>query len=134
MKVQIIIASTRPGRNAERVATWVTNRVSAHDGLDAEVVDLRDWPLPIFEEHFGTLGDINDPTYSSPFVKAWNDKLAEADAYIVVTPEYNHSIPSVLKNAIDSAWLSFSFRNKPILAVASSLGLPAGACEIGRPS
>jgi NAD(P)H-dependent FMN reductase len=125
-KVLVIVGSTRPGRAADLVAPWVTARAGAHGGFDVEVADLRDWPLPIFAEHPGTLGDINDPTYSEPVVRAWNKKVKEADAFIVVTPEYNHSIPAVLKNAIDTVWLSFGFRNKPVAAVGYSGSIGAG--------
>jgi NAD(P)H-dependent FMN reductase len=99
---------------------------SAHGGFEVEVIDLRDWPLPLFAEHLGTIGDFSDPTYSEPIVKAWNNKVKEGDAYIVITPEYNHSIPGVLKNAIDNVFLSFAFRNKPIAAIGYSAGIGAG--------
>jgi NAD(P)H-dependent FMN reductase len=125
-KLQIIVGSTRPTRSSELVVPWVASRASAHEGFDVEVVDLRDWPLPFFAEHAGTIGDFSDPTYSEPLVKAWNKKINEADAYIVVTPEYNHSLPAVLKNAIDSVFLSFGFRNKPIAAVGYSGGIGGG--------
>jgi NAD(P)H-dependent FMN reductase len=125
-KVLIIVGSTRPARAADLVVPWVTARARAHEGLDVEVADLRDWPLPIFAEHPGTLGDINDPTYSEPLVRAWNKKVKQADAFIVITPEYNHSIPAVLKNAIDTVWLSFGFRNKPVAAVGYSGAIGAG--------
>jgi NAD(P)H-dependent FMN reductase len=125
-KVLVIVGSTRPGRAADLVAPWVISRARAHEGFDVEVADLRDWPLPIFAEHAGTIGDINDPTYSEPIVLAWNKKVKEADAYIVITPEYNHSIPAVLKNAIDTVWLSFGFRNKPVAAVGYSGSVGAG--------
>jgi NAD(P)H-dependent FMN reductase len=59
-------------------------------------------------------------------VRAWNKKVKQADAFIVVTPEYNHSIPAVLKNAIDTVWLSFGFRNKPVAAVGYSGSIGAG--------
>jgi NAD(P)H-dependent FMN reductase len=59
-------------------------------------------------------------------VRAWNKKVKQADAYIVVTPEYNHSIPAALKNAIDTVWLSFGFRNKPVAAVGYSGSIGAG--------
>ena len=87
---------------------------------------LRDWPLPMFGEHFGTIGDFQDPTYSDPIVKRWNQKIEEADAYLVLTPEYNHSIPGVLKNAIDSVFMSFAFRNKPLAVVGYSGGIAGG--------
>jgi NAD(P)H-dependent FMN reductase len=125
-KLQVIVGSTRPTRSVDLVMPWVVSRASAHGGFDVEVIDLRDWPLPIFAEHIGTIGDFIDPTYSEPIVKAWNNKIKEADAYIVVTPEYNHSLPAVLKNAIDSVFLSFGFRNKPIAAVGYSAGIGAG--------
>ena len=129
-KLQIIIGSTRPTRAADRVAPWVLDRAMAHGGFDVEVLDLRDWPLPMFQEHFGTIGDINDPTYSDPIVKSWNAKIKEADAYLVVTPEYNHSIPGVLKNAIDSVFVSFAFRNKPVATVGYSGGIAGGVRAI----
>jgi NAD(P)H-dependent FMN reductase len=125
-KLQIIVGSTRHTRSADRVLPWVTSTAAAHDGFEVEVLDLRDWPLPHFAEHFGTIGDMNDPTYSDPIVKAWNKKIKEGDAYLFVTPEYNHSIPGVLKNAIDTVFVSFGFRNKPAAAVGYSAGIGAG--------
>ena len=129
-KLQIIIGSTRPGRAADQVAPWVIDRTRAHGGFDVDVLDLRDWPLPIFAEHWGSIGDFNDPTYSTPIVKAWNRKIKEADAYLVITPEYNHSVPGVLKNAIDSVFVSFAFRNKPLVAVGYSGGISGGVRAI----
>jgi NAD(P)H-dependent FMN reductase len=125
-KVLVIVGSTRPGRAADLVMPWVISRARAHQGFDTEVADLRDWPLPIFAEHAGTIGDLNDPTYSEPILQAWNKKVKQADAFIVVTPEYNHSIPAALKNAIDSVWLSFGFRNKPVAAVGYSGSIGGG--------
>ena len=125
-KVLVIIGSTRPGRAADLVVPWVISRAHAHQDFDIEVADLRDWPLPIFAEHAGTIGDLSDPTYSEPIVRAWNQKVKQADAFIVVTPEYNHSIPAALKNAIDTVWLSYGFRNKPVAAVGYSGSIGAG--------
>lgn len=125
-KLLIIIGSTRPARAADLVIPWLVRAAKEHGGFDVEVADLRDWPLPIFTEHAGTIGDINDPTYSDPLVKAWNNKIKEHDAFIVVTPEYNHSVPGGLKNAIDTVWLSFGFRNKPIAFVGYSGGVGGG--------
>jgi NAD(P)H-dependent FMN reductase len=125
-KLQIIVGSTRPTRSADLVVPWVASAAAAHGGFDVEVIDLRDWPLPLFAEHLGTIGDFSDPTYSEPIVKAWNNKIKEGDAFIVVTPEYNHSIPGVLKNALDSVFISFAFRNKPIASVGYSTGIGAG--------
>jgi NAD(P)H-dependent FMN reductase len=129
-KVLVIVGSTRPERAADLVVPWVTSRALAHEGFDTEVVDLRDWPLPIFAEHPGSIGDINDPTYSEPLVKEWNQKIKSADAFIIVTAEYNHSIPGALKNALDTVWLSFGFRNKPVAFVGYSGGIAGGSRAI----
>lgn len=125
-KLQVIVGSTRPTRSADKVVPWVVARAEAHDDLDVEVLDLRDWPLPFFQEHMGTIGEFSDPTYSDPIVRAWNRKLAEGDAYLIVTAEYNHSVPGQLKNAIDSVFVSFALRNKPIGFVGYSVGIAAG--------
>jgi NAD(P)H-dependent FMN reductase len=129
-KLQIIIGSTRPTRAADKVAPWVIERATSHPAFDVEVLDLRDWPLPIFAEHLGSIGDFNDPTYSDPAVKRWNQKIKAADAYLVITPEYNHSVPGVLKNAIDNIFVSFAFRNKPLVTVGYSGGIAGGVRAI----
>ncbi len=126
LNLKIIIGSTRPTRAADRVTPWVIERVGAHDAFDAEVLDLRDWPLPMFQEHVGSIGDFADPTYSDPIVRKWNQTLKAADAVLVVTPEYLHSIPGTLKNAFDSVFVSWALRNKPLAAVGYSGGIAAG--------
>lgn len=128
--LQVIIGSTRPGRAADEVAPWVVDRASRHPAFDVEVLDLRDWPLPMFGEHMGSIGDRADPTYSQPIVRDWNRKIKQGEAYLVVTPEYNHSVPGVLKNALDSVFVSFGFRNKPVATVSYSGGLAAGVRAI----
>jgi NAD(P)H-dependent FMN reductase len=65
--------------------------------------------------------------FSAPAVKWWNDKIAEGDAYLFITPEYNHSVPAVLKNAIDSVFATFAFRTKPAACVSYSGGIGGGA-------
>jgi NAD(P)H-dependent FMN reductase len=130
MKLQIIVGSTRPTRAADKIAPWVTREAALHEAFETEVLDLRDWPLPMFGEHAGSIGDPQDPTYSDEIVRRWNRKIAEADAYLVITPEYNHSVPAVLKNAIDSVFVSFAFRNKPLAAVGYSGGIGGGIRSI----
>ncbi len=111
---------------ADRVAPWVVERATSHGAFEVEVLDLRDWPLPMFQEHIGTIGDFNDPTYSEPIVREWNRKLKDADALLVITAEYLHSIPGVLKNAFDNVFVSYALRNKPIAAVGYSIGVASG--------
>lgn len=130
LKLQIIIGSTREGRNADAVCRWLLPVIRSHGAFEVETMDLRDWPLPFFRETIATVGDFGNPTYSDPLVKRWNDKIGEADAYIIVTPEYNHGIPASLKNAIDSVFFSFRFRQKPVAFVGYSLGFTAAARAI----
>jgi NAD(P)H-dependent FMN reductase len=127
LKLQIIVGSTREGRQADAVLRWLVPVVKAHGVFDAEVLDLREWSLPFFQETLATIGDFKDPTYSQPIVKKWNQKIAEGDAYLFITAEYNHSVPGVLKNAIDSVFLSFAFRHKPAGFVGYSVGTTGGA-------
>jgi NAD(P)H-dependent FMN reductase len=124
--LQIIVGSTRPTRSADIVTPWVVERAEARPAFEVEVLDLRDWPLPMFGEHMGSIGNFRDPTYSDPIVKRWNQKVKEGEAYLVITPEYNHSIPGVLKNAFDNVFVSNALRNKPVAAVGYSAGVAAG--------
>lgn len=126
LTLHIVIGSTRPDRAADAVASWVVERARATPAFAVDVIDLRDWPLPFFAETRETIGDFSDPTYHHPIVKQWNNKIAEGDAFLFITPEYNHSFPAVLKNAIDSVFASYAFRNKPAGFVGYSAGLAAG--------
>lgn len=126
--LKIITSTTRPGRNADRVLPWLVERFAVDERFDAEVLDLRDWKLPLFQETYETIGDMADPTYSDPIVRAWNRKVAEGDAFVIVTAEYNHSVPGELKNALDNVFVSQAFRNKPVAFVGYSGG-PIGAAR-----
>lgn len=130
LKLFVIIASTREGRSADLVAPWVIDTARSFGTFDVEVIDLRDWELPMFAEHMGTIGDFSDPTYSDPIVRAWNAKMKTADAYLFITPEYNHAVPGVLKNAIDNVFVSFALRNKPMGVVGYSGGIAGGVRAI----
>lgn len=129
-KLKIIVGSTRPGRAADTVTPWVVERAKNHPGLDVEVLDLRDWKLPMFQETLETIGDRANPTFSDPIVRAWNDKILDGEAFLIITTEYNHSIPGELKNALDSVFVTFGFRNKPVGYVGYSGGPIAAARAI----
>lgn len=113
MKVQIIVGSTRVGRVSDKVANWV-QATAKTQGLDVEVVDLVDYDLPFFDEPISP--QYNPDRKPSAAVQKWLDKVAAADAYVIVTPEYNRSFPAVLKNALD--YLDFQFARKPVALVA----------------
>lgn len=123
--LKIIIGSTRPGRAADLVVPWISTTAREHGAFDVDVLDLRDWQFPVFGETFATLGDPASPTFSAPVVRRWNDAIAAGGAYLFITPEYHHSVPAVLKNAIDSVFGTFAFRNKPAAFLAYSGGIRA---------
>jgi len=113
MKLQVILGSTRPGRVTERVAKWVVTTAGQLDDTTVELVDLADYAMPFMDE---TISPRYNPNRDiNPMVQQWIDKIAEGDAYIFVTAEYNHSISGVLKNAID--YLTFELTKKPATAV-----------------
>lgn len=130
LRVQLIVGSTRPGRAADFVLPWLLRRLHADVRLAVEVLDLREWQLPLFQEHAGSIGDPANPTYSDPVVKRWNDTLKTADGYLLLTPEYNHSIPPVVKNAIDSIYLSDAIRSKPLAFIGYSISPTGGVRAI----
>ncbi len=99
MKILVIIGSTRQGRLGDKIGQWVLDQVKDLGKADFELVDLRDYPLPFFDEPISP-SMIQTP-YTHPVVKKWTAKVAEADGYIMVTPEYNHGYSAVLKNALD---------------------------------
>lgn len=117
LKIAVILGSTRPGRNGKAVADWVLDRAVARHGVDYELVDLADYPLPHFDEAIPpSMGQ-----YQGDHTKAWAAKIAGYDGYIFVTPEYNHSTSGVLKNAID--YLYGEWNNKAAAFVSyGSLG------------
>ncbi|WP_188194174.1 NADPH-dependent FMN reductase [Nonomuraea sp. SYSU D8015] len=96
-KVAIILGSTRPGRKAETVAAWVHDLAARRDDATFEVVDIADYLLPHLDEPVPPRAG----HYSHPHTHAWAQKIGAFDAYVFVTPEYNASVPGVLKNAID---------------------------------
>lgn len=114
MKLQVIIGSTRNGRVTDKAAKWVANEASEIGFDDVEILDLKDYDMPFFDEAISP--QYNPDRKPEPTVKKWLDKLAEADAYVMVTPEYNRSYSAVLKNAID--YVDYQFEKKPIALVA----------------
>ncbi len=106
IKVAILIGSTRPGRKAEAVARWVHEIAKKRSDAVYEIVDIKDYNLPLLDEPVPpSMGQ-----YSQPHTRAWSAKIAAYDAYVFVTPEYNHATSGALKNAID--YLSKEWNNK----------------------
>jgi len=99
LKIKVIVGSTRANRFSEKPAQWIFELAQKRSDLDVELLDLRDYPLPFFEEPLPP-GFAKD-NYDNPLVIKWREKIREADGFILVTPEYNHGYPAVLKNALD---------------------------------
>ena len=120
-RIGIILGSTRPGRNGEAVARWVHEHAAGRD-VAYELIDLADFPLPHLDEALPPSAG----QYANAHTKEWSQKIAQFDGYIFVTPEYNHSISGVLKNAID--YLYSEWNNKAAAFV--SYGSVGGARAI----
>ena len=114
MKIQVILGSTRPGRITERMAKWAVNEAKKQPNFEVELVDLADYDMPFLDEaispRYNPARTINEPA------QRFLDKIAEADGYVIVTPEYNHSIPGVLKNALD--YVDVQFYKKPFAVMS----------------
>lgn len=111
-KIQLIVGSTRENRVGAQVAEWVATHARAHDGIELEVIDLKDVALPFFT---GPIPPSFAPDSTEAGI-AWAKRIAEGDGYIFVTAEYNRSIPAPLKNAID--YLVAEWKSKPALIVS----------------
>jgi NAD(P)H-dependent FMN reductase len=97
VKIAVITGSTRPGRNNEAVARWVYELARTRRDAEFELVDIKDYDLPLLDEPApASLGQ-----YSQAHTKAWAAKIEPFDAFVFVTPEYNHGTSAALKNAID---------------------------------
>jgi NAD(P)H-dependent FMN reductase len=110
--LQVINGTTREGRFSERVASWAMARLQQHEAFDLELVDLRDHPLPFF--------DADPPIrtgrdYTNEAVSRFSRVIDRADGYVILTAEYNHGYPAVLKNALDSTFVEW--RRKPVAYV-----------------
>ncbi len=121
MKLQVIFASTREGRQGFPIAEWVVERARAHGKFEPQLIDLREVNLPMFDEP-------KHPRfrqYEHDHTKAWSATVDAADAFVFVTPEYNYGMPPALLNAID--YLSQEWACKPASIV--SYGGPAGGAR-----
>jgi NAD(P)H-dependent FMN reductase len=110
-RIGIVISTTRQGRFGDKPAAWVHALAAARGDLAFEIVDLRDYPMPLFEE-------AASPAYVPPKNEAarrWGQKVAELDGFIFVTAEYNRGPPAALKNALDHAYTEFN--RKPVAFV-----------------
>jgi NAD(P)H-dependent FMN reductase len=119
LKLKIIIASTRPARKGPAVANWINSLAQQHKEFDTELIDLKEINLPFFDEPFHP----RSQKYEHQHTKDWSAKIETAEAFIIVTPEYNYGFTAPLKNAFD--YLYNEWAHKPV-AFVSYGGLAAG--------
>ncbi|WP_406268847.1 NAD(P)H-dependent oxidoreductase [Nocardia sp. NBC_00881] len=110
IRLAIVIGSVREGRFAPTVATWFAAQARLRDDLDIDVIDLAEVPLG------STAPSTSPPVQVRQALNQLTPRLAAADAFVIVTPEYNHSYPAALKNAID--WHGPQFHAKPVAFVS----------------
>lgn len=120
-RIGIVISTTRQGRFADGPANWLVEIALQRDDAEFEVVDLRDYPMPFFDEP-------GSPFYVPPaneIAQKWGAKMDSLDGYIFVTAEYNHSISAVLKNALDYAYKAYNRKPASFLAYGGAGGARA---------
>jgi NAD(P)H-dependent FMN reductase len=121
LKVGIIVGSTRPGRKAAAVAEWVRGLAATRADLDGEVVDIAAFSLPLLDEPIPP----SQGHYEKAHTRAWAAKVAEFDAYVFVTPEYNHGTSAALKNALDFVYAEWNDKVAGFVSYGSAGGVRA---------
>jgi len=122
VELKVIVGSTRPGRFSELLLPWVSAVIEKNAGFNLEIIDLREYQLPFFDAKVSP-AYIENADYGHPEVNRFAKKISEADAVVMITPEYNHGYSGILKNAIDSVYREWN--NKPLALV--SYGSVGGA-------
>ncbi len=121
LRIGIVLSSTRTGRFADRPAEWLAGVAKRREGVTFELVDLRDYPMPFFDE---PKSPMREPSKHEVVAK-WARKVGELDAFVFVTAEYNRSIPAVLKNALDYVYAEFNRKPATFVAYGNAGGARA---------
>lgn len=120
-RVGIIIGSARPGRNGEAVGRWVHEVANAHGGAEYELVDLADHDLPQLDESVPAAAG----QYANQHTRLWADVVGGLDAFVFVTPEYNHSMPGLLKTALDFVYAEWNHKAAGFVGYGADGGIRA---------
>src|SRR5437773_4595974 len=123
--ISVIVGSTRQGRFSEKPAQWILQHLRKRDGIEARLLDLRDFPMPFFDQPVPPAMPGRAP-YENEVVKRWTAEIAASDGFVFVTPEYNYGPPAVLKNALD--WVYPEWNRKAAAFV--SYGSVSGARSV----
>lgn len=120
LKIKVIIGTTREGRFGDKPARWILDLLKQKEGVEAEILDLRDYPMPFFNE--AETPSYKTKPYTDPAVVAWTAKIAEADGFVVTAAEYNHGYAAVLKNALDYVGLEWHDKAVGFVSYGSVMG------------
>jgi NAD(P)H-dependent FMN reductase len=121
IKIAIVIGSTRPGRNGEAVARWVYEIAAKRGDAEFELLDIKDYNLPLLDEPIPpSMGQ-----YSQEHTRLWAAKVDSFDAFVFVTPEYNHAPSGALKNAIDFLYKEWNNKAAGFVGYGSAGGTRA---------
>ena len=120
LNVKVILGSTRENRFSELVGAWLMRELAKRKDMTVELLDLRDFDMPLFEEPVSPSS--KTAPYTHEAVVRWTAKIAEADAFLVVAPEYNHGYPAVLKNALDYVYQEWNGKPIGFVSYGSAMG------------
>ncbi|MBI2390932.1 MAG: NAD(P)H-dependent oxidoreductase [Deltaproteobacteria bacterium] len=117
-QLHVVVVSTRPARKGPALARWLVDRARAHGRFEVTLVDLREEDLPLLDE-------ANHPRlaqYEHAHTRAWSAKVAGADAFVFVTPEYNYGVPAPLVNALDYLFHEWHYKAAGFLSYGGVSG------------
>jgi NAD(P)H-dependent FMN reductase len=124
MKISVIVGSTRQGRFSEKPAQWILQQLQKREGIEAQLLDLRDFQMPFFDQPLPPAMP-GRPPYEHEVVKKWTAQIAASDAFVFVTPEYNYGTSAVLKNAIDWVYPEWNRKAAGFVGYGSAMGARA---------
>jgi len=119
--ISVIVGSTREGRFSEKPAKWILDRLKKRDAVDARLLDLRDYPMPFFDQPV-TPATPGRPAFENEVVQKWTAAIAQSDGFVFVTPEYNYGPAAVLKNAIDWVYPEWHRKAASFVSYGSAMG------------
>src|SRR3981081_3126231 len=122
--ISVIVGSTREGRFSEKPAQWILQHLKKRSGVDARLLDLRDYPMPFFDQPVSPAMP-GRPSYENEVVKKWTAAIGQSDGFVFVTAEYNYGPPAVLKNAIDWVYPEWNRKAAAFVSYGSAMGARA---------
>ena len=119
--ISVIVGSTREGRFSEKPAQWIFQHLNKRSGVDARLLDLRDFQRPFFDQP-ATPSMPGRAPYKHEAVQRWTAAIAQSDGFVFVTPEYNYGISAVLKNAIDWVYPEWNRKAAGVVSYGAAMG------------